>query len=46
MIDPQVPKSQWYFTNAPWLGFRVIRPLKTPSVEEMHRFWNMDGESE
>ncbi|MEI7926913.1 MAG: formylglycine-generating enzyme family protein [Verrucomicrobiales bacterium] len=45
-IDPQLPKSQWYFTNAPWLGFRVIRPLKTPSVEEMHRFWNMDGESE
>ncbi len=46
MIDPQLPKSRWYFTNAPWLGFRVIRPLKTPSVEEMHRFWNMDGDSE
>ncbi len=46
MIDPQLPKSQWYFTNAPWLGFRVIRPLKTPSVEDMHRFWNMDGASE
>lgn len=46
MIDPQEPKSQWYFTNAPWLGFRVIRPLKTPSVEEMHRFWNMDGDTE
>ena len=46
MIDPQVPKSLWYFTNAPWLGFRVIRPLKTPSVEEMHRYWNMDGDSE
>jgi len=46
MIDPQVPKSLWYFTNASWLGFRVIRPLKTPSVEEMHRYWNMDGDSE
>jgi formylglycine-generating enzyme required for sulfatase activity len=46
MRDPQLPKSQWYFTDAPWLGFRVIRPLKVPSVEEMHRFWNMDGDSE
>ncbi len=41
IIDPQVPKSIWYFTNASWLGFRVVRPLKTPSAEEMHRFWNM-----
>lgn len=39
--DPQIPKSIWYFTNAPWIGFRVVRPLKTPSVEEMHRYWNM-----
>jgi formylglycine-generating enzyme required for sulfatase activity len=46
MIDPQVPKSLWYFTNAPFLGFRVIRPLKVPTVEEMHLFWNMDGDSE
>jgi len=46
MIDPQLPKSLWYFTNAPWLGFRIIRPLKVPSVEEMHRYWNMDGDTE
>ena len=39
--DPQIPKSLWYFTDAPWLGFRIVRPLKTPSPEEMHRFWNM-----
>lgn len=46
-IDPQVPKSIWYFTNAPWVGFRIVRPLKTPSVEEMHRAWNMGpGEKE
>src|SRR5581483_11261128 len=24
--DPQVPKSIWYETDAPWLGFRLIRP--------------------
>ena len=39
--DPQIPKSIWYFTNAPWLGFRIVRPVKTPSAEEMHRYWNM-----
>jgi formylglycine-generating enzyme required for sulfatase activity len=40
IIDPQIPKSIWYFTNAPFLGFRIVRPLKTPSAEEMHRYWN------
>lgn len=40
VIDPQVPKSIWYFTNAPFLGFRIVRPLKTPSAEEMHLYWN------
>lgn len=45
--DPQIPKSIWYFTDAPWLGFRIVRPLKTPTVEEMHRAWNSGpGESE
>ncbi len=45
--DPQIPKSIWYFTDAPWLGFRIIRPLKTPTVEEMHRAWNQGpGDSE
>ncbi|MES2923254.1 MAG: formylglycine-generating enzyme family protein [Verrucomicrobiota bacterium] len=45
--DPQIPKSIWYFTDAPWVGFRIVRPLKTPPVEEMHRFWNMGpGSSE
>jgi formylglycine-generating enzyme required for sulfatase activity len=39
--DPQIPKSLWYFTDAPWLGFRIVRPLKTPSAEGMHRYWNM-----
>ncbi len=41
VIDPQNPKSIWYFTNASWLGFRIVRPLKTPTVEEMHKAWNM-----
>lgn len=40
IADPQLPKSIWYHTNAMWLGFRLVRPLETPSAEEMHRIWN------
>ena len=38
--DPQLPKSIWYETDAPWLGFRLVRPVKLPSAEEMYRYWN------
>ena len=38
--DPQLPKSIWFHTDAQFLGFRIIRPLKVPSVEEMHFSWN------
>ena len=38
--DPQLPKSIWYHTDAQFLGFRVVRPLKVPTAEEMYRYWN------
>ena len=38
--DPQLPKSIWYHTDAQFLGFRMVRPLKTPSKEEMQAYWN------
>jgi formylglycine-generating enzyme required for sulfatase activity len=38
--DPQIPKSIWYCTDAPFVGFRIVRPLKTPTLEEMHKAWN------
>jgi len=38
--DPQLPKSIWYLTDAQWLGFRLVRPVKIPSAEEMFRYWN------
>jgi len=38
--DPQLPKSIWYHTDARWLGFRILRPLKIPTAEEMYFYWN------
>lgn len=39
-IDPQIPKSQWWFPEAPFLGIRVVRPLETPSEEEIMAYYN------
>lgn len=39
-LDPQLPKSVWYMTNAQWLGFRLVRPSALPSAEDMYRAWN------
>ncbi len=38
--DPQLPKSIWYLTDAQFLGFRIVRPLKVPSAAEMFEYWN------
>ncbi|HBM78534.1 MAG TPA: hypothetical protein DD438_10520, partial [Verrucomicrobiales bacterium] len=40
--DPQVPKSIWYHTDGQFIGFRIVRPLKAPTAEEMHVYWNTD----
>jgi formylglycine-generating enzyme required for sulfatase activity len=34
MGDPQIPKSIWYHTDARFVGFRVVRPLRVPPAEE------------
>lgn len=39
MTDPQLPKSVWYFSDAQFLGFRMVRPLKIPPPEEMQKCW-------
>ncbi len=44
--DPQLPKSIWYLTDAQFLGFRIVRPLKVPSAEELYRIWNSGQEKE
>ncbi|MCH2100771.1 MAG: hypothetical protein MK209_02465 [Planctomycetes bacterium] len=40
--DPQLPKSIWYHTDATFVGFRVVRPLKQPTLEEMAFYWDAD----
>lgn len=37
--DPQIPKSDWWHTNAPFVGFRVVRPKNQPSKEEIKKYW-------
>jgi hypothetical protein len=32
--DPQLPKSAWYMTDALFVGFRIIRPLRVPTEDE------------
>jgi hypothetical protein len=32
--DPQFPKSACYVTDATFVGFRVVRPLRVPSLDE------------
>ena len=39
MQDPQLPKSVWYFSDAQWVGFRIVRPLKVPPPEQMQKYW-------
>jgi hypothetical protein len=44
--DPQLPKSIWYLTDAQFLGFRIVRPLKVPTPEELQKVWNNGVERE
>jgi formylglycine-generating enzyme required for sulfatase activity len=38
MQDPQIPQSIWYHTDANFVGFRVVRPLHAPAVEEAAKY--------
>ncbi len=45
-IDPNSPKSPWWFTQpeALGVGFRIIRPLAPPPPAERGKFWDADLE--
>ena len=38
--DPQIPKSLWWHTDAPFVGFRIVRPVNPPPPEEQKLYWN------
>ena len=41
MLDPQSPKSDWWLTSASFLGFRIVRPAKTPGSEEIKAYYGI-----
>ena len=39
--DPQIPKSFWWNTDSPFVGFRIVSPYKQPTQEEKDAFWTL-----
>lgn len=39
-IDPQIPKSNWWFPEAPFIGIRLVRPAITPTKEDIEKYYN------
>lgn len=39
--DPQIPKSFWWNTDSPFVGFRIVSPVIQPSAEEQAAFWEL-----
>ncbi len=46
-VDPNFPKSPWWYTEEPALGvgMRLVRPFAEPELEEQRRWWEADVES-
>jgi formylglycine-generating enzyme required for sulfatase activity len=46
-VDPNLPKSPWWYTEEPALGvgMRVVRPFVAPPAAEQRKWWNADLES-
>lgn len=38
--DPQIPKSKWWIADAPFVGFRILRPFHQPTANEVDQFFN------
>ena len=39
-IDPQIPKSNWWFPEAPFIGIRLVRPAVEPTKAEIDAYYN------
>lgn len=46
-IDPNLPKSPWWYTEEPALGvgMRLVRPLAEPEIAVRRRWWEADVDS-
>ena len=46
-IDPNLPKSPWWYTEEPALGIgmRLVRPFSAPTRQEQQRWWQADIDS-
>ncbi|HSR42805.1 MAG TPA: SUMF1/EgtB/PvdO family nonheme iron enzyme [Longimicrobiales bacterium] len=38
--DPQLPKSRWWNTDAPHVGFRLVSPAREYALEEIRAYWD------
>jgi len=38
--DPQIPKSRWWYTDAPFAGIRLVRPVNQPSKEAIEAYYD------
>lgn len=39
--DPQIPKSFWWCSDAPFIGIRLVKPTIQPTKEEQEAFWSL-----
>lgn len=39
-MDPQIPKSNWWFPDAPFIGVRIVRPGVAPEKKEIELYYN------
>lgn len=45
MRDPQFPKSLWWNTDAPFVGFRIVRDPTPPSKADYEKYWGVSKPS-
>jgi sulfatase modifying factor 1 len=39
-LDPQIPKSNWWFPEAPFIGMRLVRPVTPPSKADIDAYYD------
>ncbi|PPL03903.1 formylglycine-generating enzyme family protein [Parapedobacter indicus] len=41
-LDPQTPKSNWWFPFTPFVGLRIVRPAVQPSQDEIEGYYTIE----